>query len=88
MPGIGVQSLAMNEKVKAAVEDIMKNILLLEDDPSLADGLTFALKKQGYGVDGKRTIAEAKAAWSEGAYDLLYLTYPCRTEAVLISADP
>ena len=51
----------------------MQKILLLEDDFSLADGLTFALNKQGYEVDGKRTITEAKAAWNEGAYDLLIL---------------
>ena len=51
----------------------MQKILLLEDDLSLADGLTFALHKQGYEVDEKRTIAEAKAAWTGGAYDLLIL---------------
>ena len=51
----------------------MEKILLLEDDSGLADGLTFALEKQGYEVDGKRTIAEAKSAWLGGAYDLLIL---------------
>ena len=50
-----------------------QRILLLDDDLSLADGLTFALRKQGYEVDGKRTIAEAKASWNESAYDLLIL---------------
>lgn len=43
----------------------MKSILLLEDDLGLSEGLTFALKKQGYEIDGKRTIAEAKKAWNE-----------------------
>ena len=51
----------------------MGKILLLEDDFSLADGLTFALRKQGYEVDETRTIAEAKTAWTGGVYDLLIL---------------
>lgn len=51
----------------------MKKILLLEDDLSLADGLRFALEKQGYEVDGKRTISEAKTAWNGSVYDLLIL---------------
>lgn len=59
--------------LKGMKKEIMKRILLLEDDLSLADGLTFALEKQGYEVDGKRTIKEAKEAWNEGLYDLLIL---------------
>lgn len=51
----------------------MQRILLLEDDLGLADGLTFALRKHGYAVDGKRTITEARTAWNDGAYDLLIL---------------
>ena len=51
----------------------MQKILLLEDDISLADGLTFALNKQGYEVDETKTIAEAKTAWTGGVYDLLIL---------------
>ncbi len=51
----------------------MKKILLLEDDLSLADGLSFALKKQGYEVDGRRTVAQAKAAWNVNTFDLLIL---------------
>ena len=51
----------------------MKRILLLEDDLSLTDGLTFALKKQGYDVDARRTVAEAMAAWYAGSFDLLIL---------------
>ena len=30
---------------------IMSNILLLEDDLSLINGLSFALRKQGYGLE-------------------------------------
>lgn len=51
----------------------MEKILLLEDDSGLADGLMFALRKQGYEVDASRTIAGAKTAWHSGAYDLLIL---------------
>lgn len=51
----------------------MKRILLLEDDRSLTDGLTFALKKQGYAVETARTLAEAGALWNAGAFDLLIL---------------
>lgn len=35
----------------------MEKILLLEDDLNLADGLQFALEKQGYEVNKKRTIS-------------------------------
>lgn len=51
----------------------MKRILLLEDDRSLSDGLTFALKKQDYAVEAARTLAEAGALWNAGAFDLLIL---------------
>ena len=37
----------------------MSKILLLEDDLSLIDGLTYYLKKAGYEVDVERTEGEA-----------------------------
>ena len=52
---------------------IMSNILLLEDDLSLINGLSFALCKQGYGLEVARTIKEADTVWAEGKYDLLIL---------------
>ena len=52
---------------------MLNRIMLLEDDLSLIDGLTFALKKQGYEVEAKRTLADAKAAWRKGLFDLLIL---------------
>ena len=52
---------------------IMSNILLLEDDLSLINGLSFALRKQGYGLEVARTIKEADTVWAEGKYDLLIL---------------
>ena len=51
----------------------MSRILLLEDDLSLINGLSFALHKQGYELEIARTIGEADVAWSNGKYDLLIL---------------
>ena len=51
----------------------MSNILLLEDDLSLMNGLSFALRKQGYGLEVARTIKEVDTVWAEGKYDLLIL---------------
>ena len=51
----------------------MSKILLLEDDLSLINGLSFAFKKQGYELDVARTVKEADAIWADGKYDLLIL---------------
>lgn len=51
----------------------MSRILLLEDDLSLINGLSFAFKKQGYEMDIARTLKEANELWREGKYDLLVL---------------
>lgn len=51
----------------------MRNILLLEDNLSLIQGLTFAFQKQGFAVEVARTLREAEAVWQEGKYDLLVL---------------
>lgn len=51
----------------------MKQILLVEDDLSLISGLSFAMKKEGYGVDVARTSLEADTFWSDGKYDLVIL---------------
>lgn len=51
----------------------MDRILLLEDDLSLIDGLSFAMHKQGWDVTVARTLAEASERWSDGTYDLLVL---------------
>jgi len=51
----------------------MDRILLLEDDLSLVNGLSFAFKKQGYEADTARTVGEAEALWADGKYDLLVL---------------
>ncbi len=48
-------------------------ILLIEDDLSLVNGLSFALKKQGYDLEVARTRAEADAQWAKGGYDLAIL---------------
>lgn len=38
----------------------MSNLLLLEDDISLIDGLYYSLKKNGFYVDIARTVEEAE----------------------------
>ena len=51
----------------------MSRILLLEDDLSLVNGLSFAFKKQGFELEVARTVKEADVLWTEGSYDLLVL---------------
>lgn len=51
----------------------MKRIFLLEDDLSLINGLSFAMKKQGYEIVIARTTLEADALWADGKYDLVIL---------------
>ena len=51
----------------------MSNILLLEDDLSLINGLSFALKKQGFELGVARTLKEADNLWTDEKYDLLIL---------------
>lgn len=51
----------------------MKHILLVEDNLSLINGLSFAVKKQGYDIDIARTSCEASAIWADGKYDLVIL---------------
>lgn len=51
----------------------MNKILLLEDDLSLINGLSFTFKKQGFELDIARTVMEANKVWADGKYDLLVL---------------
>lgn len=51
----------------------MKRIFLVEDDLSLINGLSFAIKKQGYMLDVARTFSEADQVWAEGKYNLVVL---------------
>lgn len=51
----------------------MKRLFLLEDDLSLINGLSFAVKKQGYELDIARTTMEAERLWEDGKYDLVIL---------------
>ncbi|MBL8380456.1 MAG: response regulator transcription factor [Burkholderiales bacterium] len=48
-------------------------ILLAEDDPVIADGLTRALRRSGYAVDHVQSGSEADSAASAQQYDLLIL---------------
>ena len=51
----------------------MTRILLLEDELSLINGLSFALTKQGFEIEIARTMKEAGACWRKGRYNLLIL---------------
>lgn len=51
----------------------MKHILLVEDDLSMLNGLSIAIKKQGYALDIARTRDEQKQLWTEDKYDLVIL---------------
>lgn len=49
----------------------MQKLLLLEDDISLVDGLTYSLEKNGFVIEAARTIREAERRIAESAdYDL------------------
>lgn len=48
-------------------------ILIIEDDLSLINGLSFAIKKQGYELDVARTVLETDAVFANGKYDLVIL---------------
>lgn len=61
----------------------MSKILLLEDDLSLANRLSFAFRKEGFTLDVARTIAEADALWGGGKYDLLVLDVSLPDKAYL-----
>ena len=58
----------MNENGKK-----MKRIFFVEDDLSLINGLSFAIKKQGYEIDVARTGLEAEKLWMNWKYDLVIL---------------
>lgn len=51
----------------------MSKILLVEDDLSLIDGLTYSLKKQRFELDTARTVKEADGLLRDKKYDLLIL---------------
>jgi len=51
----------------------MKHILFVEDDLSLINGLSFAIKKEGYDITVARTKIEAEKLWIDGKYDLVIL---------------
>ncbi len=48
-------------------------ILMIEDDLSLINGLSFAIKKQGYDLDIARTALETDTMFVNGKYDLVIL---------------
>lgn len=48
-------------------------ILMVEDDLSLINGLSFIMKKHGYELEVARTSYEATGKWAEGRYDLVIL---------------
>ncbi len=51
----------------------MNNILYVEDDLSLIDGLKYTLETSGYMIDISRTVKEALTLFKQNQYDLLLL---------------
>lgn len=51
----------------------MNNLLLVEDDLSLIDGLEYSLRKNGFSTDIARTVQEAMVELTQQNYDLLIL---------------
>lgn len=73
------RSVSKTEQMKQEKEKNMSRILLLEDDLSLINGLSFAFRKQGFELAVARTLKEADSLWADGKYDLWYWTSSCRT---------
>lgn len=51
----------------------MSRIMLLEDDLSLVNGLSFAFQKQGYALEIARMVADAEKIWRKGTFEFLVL---------------
>lgn len=51
----------------------MRNILLVEDDLSLIEGLKFSLSKHDFDVTVARTVKEAKHSFHQSKYNLILL---------------
>mgnify|MGYP002625972854 CR=1 FL=1 len=51
----------------------MYKILMVEDDQSLINGLSFAIEKAGYEIEIARTSAEMHKLWSDEKFDLVIL---------------
>lgn len=51
----------------------MKQILLLEDDMTLSNGIRLALQNDTQQITLCRTLAEGRAAWEQSGFDLLVL---------------
>ena len=49
----------------------MVQILLIEDDTTIAAGLAYSLEQEGWKVTSKRTLAQGKQALETGGYQLL-----------------
>ena len=53
----------------------MNNILYVEDDLSLIDGLKYTLETSGYMIDISRTVKEALTLFKQSQYDLLLFLF-------------
>ena len=65
----------------------MDKILLLEDDVSLIDGLTYSLQRQGYEIDVLRSLRRLRFCPTSASMFCCFWMSLCRTERGLKPAN-
>ena len=66
----------------------MRHLLLVEDDKTIAMGLEYTLRQEGYDVTCCYTAASAREALASTRVDIALLDPRCRTAAVTTCAAP
>ena len=67
----GTAVKAVGDKILPYVQENVDDMLLVEDDESLNQGITLKLKKEGYRVSSAFSLEEAEELFDSAAWDLL-----------------